>query len=777
MVIISISHFKQLHTPTNLLLLSLAVADFLIGLIVMPFEMIRYIETCWYFGWTFCTIFYSILSILTVVSLINVVFISIVRYFAMCDPLRYSNKITSNVMYSCIILIWSFSILYVLMVVIFNINFRNTEEVNACHGECVFEMSAPWVIVDILVSFILPCTVMIALYIKIFIVAKRHAQLICSVTEHKTCKHRNRSKVSKRSERKAAKTLGIVVAVFLLLNIFFFSHIMELNEVEGHQIVQYCFSSDNTSCQKETRSTAVYVILYVFFISEVMLTVCGNLLVIISVYHFKQLHTPTNLLLLSLAVADFLIGLIVMPFAMIRYIETCWYFGRIFCIIFYSVFLILTVASLINVVFISIDRYVAVCDPLRYSNKITVNVMCQCIIFMWSFSVLYMLIIIIGNINFVKSVGENLHTPTNLLLLSLAVADFLIGLIVMPFAMIRTCWYFGRTSCIIFCSVLFILTVVSLINVVFISIDRYVAVCDPLRYSNKITLHTPTNLILLSLAVADFLVGVTVLPLTMTALIETCWYFGDMLCSLYLLLDSVLISVSLSNLVLIAIDRYFAICDPLFYSTKISLHTPTNLLLLSLAVADFLVGTMVMPLFLFLILCSWLLLPLYRLALLYFNGNFDGPDTLSICLRQCFFVMSANWRIIDVIVTLILPCSIMIGLYVNIFIVVTRQARVISSITQQILSTDKRRDKISKKSEQKAAKTLGIVVFVFLFCWVPYYLCVLIEEEIHTSSGVLYFLGFIVYLNSVMNPIIYALFYPWFQKSVKLIITLRITLL
>ncbi|XP_069041867.1 trace amine-associated receptor 13c-like [Lepisosteus oculatus] len=149
---------------------------------------------------------------------------------------------------------------------------------------------------------------------------------------------------------------------------------MDLNEIGGHQIVQYCFASDNTSCTKETRSTAVYVILYVFFISVVMLTVCGNLVVIISISHFKQLHTPTNLLLLSLAVADFLIGLIVMPLAMIRYIETCWYFGRIFCMMFYLVLGILTFVSLINVVFISIDRYFAVCDPLQYYNKITVNV-------------------------------------------------------------------------------------------------------------------------------------------------------------------------------------------------------------------------------------------------------------------------------------------------------------------------------------------------------------------------------------------------------------------
>ncbi|CAM4729303.1 unnamed protein product [Leuciscus chuanchicus] len=92
-------------------------------------------------------------------------------------------------------------------------------------------------------------------------------------------------------------------------------------ETEDHE-TQYCFPAINSSCIKGKRSSFEHNIIYIFVSLLSAWTVFLNLLVIISISHFKKLHTPTNLLILSLAVADLLIGLIVVPVEGIKQIET-----------------------------------------------------------------------------------------------------------------------------------------------------------------------------------------------------------------------------------------------------------------------------------------------------------------------------------------------------------------------------------------------------------------------------------------------------------------------
>ena len=86
-----------------------------------------------------------------------------------------------------------------------------------------------------------------------------------------------------------------------------------------------CYEIDNFNFILTKTPSIICVFLYFFLMLLSVITICGNFLIIISVLYFHQLHTPTNYLILSLAVADLLVGIIVFPFSMAFSLSTCLY--------------------------------------------------------------------------------------------------------------------------------------------------------------------------------------------------------------------------------------------------------------------------------------------------------------------------------------------------------------------------------------------------------------------------------------------------------------------
>ncbi|XP_022595869.1 trace amine-associated receptor 13c-like [Seriola dumerili] len=259
-------------------------------------------------------------------------------------------------------------------------------------------------------------------------------------------------------------------------------------------------------------------------------------------------------------------------------------------------------------------------------------------------------------------------------------------------------------------------------------------------------LHTPTNLLLLSLAVSDFFVGL--LMSFQILLSDGCWFLSDHMCTLYGVLDYIITSASVGTMVLISVDRYVAICDPLHYPNKVTVR-----------------GASICT-----CLC-WVCSVLYNSLVM--KENFTQPGRYNSCTGECVVVINYIAGVVDVVLTFIGPVTVIIVLYMRVFAVAVSQARAMRSHVAAL--THQRSETVfTKKSEMKAARTLGVVVVVFLMCLCPYYCSSLVSQNTLFGVTSVPIEIWLFYFSSCLNPVIYAFCYPWFLKSVKIIVTFKI---
>ncbi|KAM7292742.1 tyramine receptor 1 [Ixodes scapularis] len=316
-------------------------------------------------------------------------------------------------------------------------------------------------------------------------------------------------------------------------------------------------------------------------------------------------------------------------------------------------------------------------------------------------------------------------------------------------------------------------------------------------------LRSVQNMFIVSLAVADIAVALLVMPLNVAYSILGRWVFGLHTCKLWLTCDVLCCTASILNLCAIALDRYWAIHDPINYAQKRTLRR----VLLSIVLVWAISALISVP-----PLIGWNDWP----------EEFDETSPCQLTEERGYVLYSATGSFFA-------PMFIMTIVYFKIFLATRRRLRkraMAVAATLQVKATVQipqpaihenssadspqteqspidpdmdsvtavkveeplepkpqlnggrsvpnvkqymeERQRISLSKERRAARVLGIVMGVFVLCWLPFFLMYVILPfcaNCYISTKTVNFITWLGYVNSALNPVIYTVFNNDFRKA------------
>jgi len=142
------------------------------------------------------------------------------------------------------------------------------------------------------------------------------------------------------------------------------------------------------------------------------------------------------------------------------------------------------------------------------------------------------------------------------------------------------------------------------------------------------------------------------------------------------------------------------------------------------------------------------------------------------CKGSCVIFQTRAASTISSFLAFGLPAIIAVCIYLNILLVARRKSKSI----QHSSHVGKKTSMSMNKTEGKATKTLAIIMGVFFVCISPFFFSNLVNTYLdHTISPAVFdVLLWIGYFNSLCNPFVYAFFYRWFRKSLRIILLAKI---
>ncbi|XP_039604176.1 mu-type opioid receptor [Polypterus senegalus] len=263
-----------------------------------------------------------------------------------------------------------------------------------------------------------------------------------------------------------------------------------------------------------------------------------------------------------------------------------------------------------------------------------------------------------------------------------------------------------------------------------------------IRYTK---MKTATNIYIFNLALADALATST-LPFQSVNFLMGTWPFGDVLCKIVMSIDYYNMFTSIFTLTTMSVDRYIAVCHPV---KALDFRTPRNAKIINV--------------------CNWILssaigLPVMVMATTTNDSNgkyfaFLGVTDCTLTFPHPSWYWENLLKICVFIFAFIMPVLIITVCY-GLMILRLKSVR--------MLSGSKEKD----RNLRRITRMVLVVVAVFIVCWTPIHIYVIIKALVTVPSSLLqsvtwHFCIALGYTNSCLNPVLYAFLDENFKRCFR----------
>ncbi|KAF4531937.1 hypothetical protein B566_EDAN006629 [Ephemera danica] len=254
-------------------------------------------------------------------------------------------------------------------------------------------------------------------------------------------------------------------------------------------------------------------------------------------------------------------------------------------------------------------------------------------------------------------------------------------------------------------------------------------------------MRSTTNLLIINLAIADLLFIVFCVPFTATDYVLTYWPFGDVWCKIVQYLIVVTALASVYTLVLMSLDRFLAVVHPI---RSMSVRTESH--------AISAIGV------------TWVVILVVSVPVYFSHGEkhyMFSSDEHIVCV---FMYEEYRWAVFQILFfasSYVMPLALICGLYLCMLLRLWRGVAPGGRLSAE-----------SRRGKRRVTRLVVVVVATFAICWCPIQIILVLKSldkyEITTFGIMIQIVSHVLaYMNSCVNPILYAFLSDNFRKAFR----------